>query len=156
MTHVLIWVVPSFKTPRLGHSQATHSRLHRSRAWLFMSLPLHGVSLGRSICVPRPSNWKCSRTFHGRITTKLRTSTLRKLTHAGETTLEPHHNPPLPTVPSVPPMTDTHYWAYIARRATILHAALQPRERASSVASALLEQALLSVLASSGPPRFHV
>jgi hypothetical protein len=30
-------------------------------------------------------------------------STLRKLSHAGETTPEPHHNPPLPTMPSTPP-----------------------------------------------------
>jgi len=93
-------VVPGFKTPRLGHSQATHNRLQHNRAWPFMSTQLRNVSLDRWICVPRSSNWDCSRTFHARLISKLRSSTLRKLSHAGETTPEPHHIPPLPTMPS--------------------------------------------------------
>jgi hypothetical protein len=38
--------------------------------------------------------------FSGRLITMLRASTPRKPIHAGETTLEPHHVPPLPTMPS--------------------------------------------------------
>jgi hypothetical protein len=72
-------------------------------------------------------------------------ATTRKATHAGETTLEPHHVPPLPTLPSAYPRDSCLLWAWMARRARNDTLRLAASWHASPGVNALQAQALLVV-----------